>query len=192
MEQTKNGNFIGYINQRKRPGDKNPMFKGRISQPGTEQQFPLSLWAHEYPDPKTGEMKTMFNGIAGRFSLSAEAAEQITSLMRHAPDEEAALGNLTLSARQVVLFPNRFKEEAPEKDRPDYWGGFNPGDGSPIVRVSAWMSKDRYQNAILRGGTSYPIPGKSEAEMQTFDRREQDQLSDQQSLGSPGGIQMDR
>src|SRR5690606_30663790 len=67
---------------------------------------------------------------------------------------------------QVVLFPNRFKEDAPEKDRPDYWGAYNPGDGSTIVRVSAWMTKDRYKNAMLRGATSYPIPGKSEADMQ--------------------------
>ena len=45
-------------------------------------------------------------------------------------------------------------------------GAYNPGDGSPVVRLSVWAKKDRNQNPMLAGATSYPLPGKSEAEMQ--------------------------
>lgn len=166
MNQQKNGNFVAFINRDKEPGDKRPMFQGRISQPGIEHEHPFSLWAHEFTDGKTGEVKTMFNGTAGAVAVNAAAEDQIAALMHNAPKEEGVLGNLTLAARQVVLFPNRFKEDAPEKDRPDYWGAYNPGDGTAIVRISAWMSKDRYKNAMLRGATSYPTPGKTEADLQ--------------------------
>jgi hypothetical protein len=51
---------------------------------------------------------------------------------------------------------------APEKNRPDYWGAYNPGNGEPVVRISAWAKKDRNQHAMLGGATSYPLPGKTE------------------------------
>ncbi|MBU1211038.1 MAG: hypothetical protein KJ587_07170 [Alphaproteobacteria bacterium] len=76
------------------------------------------------------------------------------------------LGNVTVNPRTLVLFPNRFKDEAPDKDRPDLWGTVNFGDGSPVVRASVWLKATRNGEAMLRGATSYPIPGKSEAEMQ--------------------------
>lgn len=166
MDKQTTGNFVAFINRDKQPGDKRPMFEGRVSQPGRTEEHPITLWAHEFTDPKTGEVKTMFNGEAGAMALNAEPADQVAALMREAPSMDGALGNLKLSARQLVLFPNRFKGEAPEKDRPDYWGAYNPGDGSPVVRLSAWMAHDRYKNAMLRGSTSYPIPGKSETQMQ--------------------------
>ena len=93
-------------------------------------------------------MKTMFNGEAGAVALNAEAADQVNALMRAAPSIDGTIGNLKLAPRQLVLFPDRFKSDAPEKKRPDYWGAYNPGDGTPVVRVSAWMAKDRYQNAM--------------------------------------------
>ena len=34
------------------------------------------------------------------------------------------------------------------------------------MRLSVWAKKDRNQNAMLAGSTSYPIPGKSEPQMQ--------------------------
>ena len=166
MDKQPTGNFVAFINRDKQPGDKRPMFQGRLAQPGQESEHPFTLWAHEFTDPKTGEVKTMFNGEAGTVALNAEAADQVNALMRAAPSIDGTIGNLKLAPRQLVLFPNRFKSDAPEKKRPDYWGAYNPGDGTPVVRVSAWMAKDRYQNAMLRGATSYPVPGKSEAQMQ--------------------------
>ena len=29
-----------------------------------------------------------------------------------------------------------FKVDAPGKDRPNYWGAYNPGNGEPIVRIN--------------------------------------------------------
>lgn len=162
------GDFVAFLNRDKQPGDRKPVFQGRISKPGSDDKRPLVLWAHEYADPKTGEMKIMYSGHAEAVAINIPAAEQVAALVARATNEgaDAVLGNLTLAPHQVVLFPNGFKAEAPEKDRPDYWGAFNPGDGSPIVRNSVWLKQDRNGRAYLSGATSYPIPGKSEVEQQ--------------------------
>ncbi|ADP70672.1 hypothetical protein Rvan_1415 [Rhodomicrobium vannielii ATCC 17100] len=79
--------------------------------------------------------------------------------------------NLELGPRQVILFPNGFKEpqatDTPEEaekraKRPDFWGRLNPGDGTPGVGLSVWLRTDRYQNPLLTGSTSYPIPGRTD------------------------------
>lgn len=170
MDQTNQqprGNFIAFINRDKKQGDNRPAFDGRIATPGSEDERRHALWAHEYTNPKTGEMQIMFNGQAGNVATSASALDQIASLAVAGNDpQEAVVGNLNLAAGQIVMFPNGFKADAPEKDRPDYWGAYNPGNGEPVVRISAWAKKDRSGHAMLAGATSYPIPGKSEAAMQ--------------------------
>jgi hypothetical protein len=161
------GNFIAYLNRDKEPRDKKPAFDGRISIPGREDEMRFAIWAHEYKNPSTGELQIMFNGQAGNVATNAAPLDQVAALVKAAPEgPEAMIGNLTLAPRQVVLFPNRFKAEAPEKDRPDYWGAFNPGNGEPVVRISAWAKKDRNDHAMLAGATSYPLPGKSETQQQ--------------------------
>lgn len=161
------GNFIAYLNRDKEPGDRKPAFDGRITIPGREDEMRFAIWAHEYKHPSTGNMQIMFNGQAGNVATNAAPLDQVTALAKSAPEgAEATIGNLTLAPRQVVLFPNRFKTEAPEKDRPDYWGAFNPGNGEPVVRISAWAKKDRNGHAMLAGATSYPLPGKSETQQQ--------------------------
>jgi hypothetical protein len=160
------GNFIAFMNRDKQPGDNKPAFDGRLSTPGADDELRFALWAHEYTDPKSGETKIMFNGQVGAVDAKATALDQMASLARASNNTEATIGNLTLAARQVVLFPNGFKTDAPEKDRPDYWGAINPGSGQPIVRISVWAKKDRNQNAMLTGATSYPIPGQSEPQQQ--------------------------
>lgn len=169
MDQTNQlrGNFIAFINRDKKVGDKRPAFEGRIAVPGNDDERRHALWAHEYTNPKTGETLVMFNGQAGNVTTSASALAQIASLASATGDtHEAVVGNLNLAAGHIVMFPNGFKDDAPEKDRPDYWGAYNPGNGEPVVRISAWAKKDRSGRAMLTGATSYPIPGKSEAEMQ--------------------------
>jgi hypothetical protein len=169
MDQQPHGNFIAFMNRDKQPGDNKPTFDGRLAVPGTEDEMRFALWAHEYPHPKSGEMQIMFNGTTGNVATSATAMEQVAALIKASPNAgqaDATIGNLKLAPRQLVLFPNGFKAEAPEKNRPDYWGLYNPGNGEPVVRISAWAKKDRNLHAMLAGATSYPIPGKSEVQQQ--------------------------
>jgi hypothetical protein len=169
MDQTQpRGDFVAFLNRDKKPGDKQPAFEGRIAKPGTEEKRAIALWAHEYTDPKTGEVKIMFNGSAEANPTGAAVAEQIAALVQAAP-EAATLNNLAIAGRQIVLFPNGFKDEAPDKARPDFWGAYNPGDGTDLVRISVWTRTDRNGRAYLSGATQYPIPGKTEAEMQKAD-----------------------
>lgn len=164
------GDFVAFMNRDKQPRDKRPAFEGRIAKPGTDEKREMALWAHEYADPKTGEMKIMFNGSVDAVPTGTPAAEQLAALVAAAPAaQDQSFNNLTIAPRQIVLFQNGFKADAPEKDRPDYWGAYNPGDGSPLVRTSVWLKTDRNGRAYLSGATQYPIPGKSEVEMQTAD-----------------------
>ena len=166
MDQSQpRGDFVAFLNRSKQPGDNRPMFEGRIAKPGSDEKHELTLWAHEFIDPKTGEARTMYSGVIGATSPDADPAAQIAALMRTGASDQA-LGNLTLRPRQVVLFPNGFKDEAPEKKRPDLWGGVNFGDGTPIARSSVWLKKTRTGEVMLSGATSYPQPGRSEADLQ--------------------------
>lgn len=163
------GNFIAFLVRDKEPGDKRPMFDGRLSLPDdAEVAFSFPLFAHEYTNPKTGEVMTMFNGTTDPVSKNAAPMDQIAALLKSAESSTAlaSVGNLQLRPRQLVLFPNRFKDEAPEKDRPHYWGVYNHGNGQDVVRIGAWLRKDRYGRAMFGGSTSYPLPGKSEVEQQ--------------------------
>lgn len=187
QQQQSRGDFVAFMNRDKQPGDNRPAFEGHITKPGSEHKHTLTLWAHEYTDPKTGEVKVMFNGQAEAYARNTAPSEQISALVRQSADaKEQELGGLTLAPRQVVLFPNGFKSDAPEKDRPDYWGAYNPGDGSPIVRNSVWLKTDRNGRAYLSGATGYPLPGKSETEMQAGEKGLHDLVeSGQVSKGMP-------
>jgi hypothetical protein len=165
MHQQPHGNFIAFMNRSKHPGDDKPTFAGRLAISGADTERRFALWAHEYKNPKSGEMQIMFNGQTGAVLAGDTAMEQVAALLKdaRAAEGEAAFGNLKLAPRQIVLFPNAFKADAPEKNRPDYWGAYNPGNGEPVVRISAWANKDRNQRAMLGGD---PIPGKSEVQQQ--------------------------
>lgn len=167
------GDFVAFMSRDKQPGDNRPVFDGRLTLPGTEISRSFALWSHDYADPATGEARIMFTGQADAVATSATPMEQVASLQRDtgASAEPAAISKLSLRARQLVLFPNKFKDEAPKvgeeaKNRPDYWGAFNPADGSPVIRISVWMRKDRNGRAMLSGATSYPLPGRTEAQLQ--------------------------
>lgn len=160
------GDFVAFLNRDKQPGDNRPIFEGRVAKPGSDEKVPLTLWAHDYTDPKTGEIRTMYSGTVGAVSREADPAGQVAALTRSAEAGEQMLGTLTLKPRQVVLFPNGFKADAPDKQRPGLWGAINFGDGSDIARASVWLRKTRTGEAMLSGATGYPIPGKSESDMQ--------------------------
>ena len=148
------GNFIAFLLREKEPGDKHPMFEGRLSLPDDPKvEYGFPLFAHEYTDPKTGEVMTMFNGGTDPVSLNAAPMDQIAALLKGADATTAltSVGSLQLRPRQLVLFPNRFKNEAPEKERPDYWGAYNHGNDPPVLRIGAWLRKDRYGRAMFGG-----------------------------------------
>lgn len=166
MDQTQRGDFLVFINDRKSPGDARPIFEGYITRPGSEEKLDVTIWAQTYQDRKTGEQRKMYSGVIGATSQGADAYAQIDALSRAEPGDDQELGSLTLRPRQIVLFANAYKDEAPEKKRPDYWGGVNFGDGTAPVRLSAWVNQTRYGKAMLAGETSYPIPGKSEKALQ--------------------------
>jgi hypothetical protein len=163
------GNFIAFLLREKEPGDKHPMFEGRLSLPDDPKvEYGFPLFAHEYTDPKTGEVMTMFNGGTDPVSLNAAPMDQIAALLKGADANTAlaSVGSLQLRPGQLVLFPNRFKDEAPDKERPDYWGAYNHGNNQPAIRIGAWLRKDRYGRAMFGGSTSYPLSGKSDVEQQ--------------------------
>lgn len=160
------GDFVAFLNRNKQPGDNRPIFEGRVAKPGSDEKLDLTLWANEYTDPTTGEIKTMYSGTVGAVSTDAAPADQIAALTRNGATPEQTISGLALRPRQVTLFPNSFKDEAPDKKRPDLWGGINFGDGSPVARASVWLAKTRNGEVMLTGATQYPQPGKTEAQMQ--------------------------
>ena len=171
------GQVAVFLNREKVPGDKCPSLEGFICMPGSKDRRPLALWAHAFTNPKTGEEQIMFNGRAGTTMASTvtpgmSAAQQLTALTQPAARATASdgpvltYGNLQIAPNQIVAFPNGFKDEAPEKRRPDQWGLYNPGDGSPLVKVSFWMGTDKNGHLYMNGNTAYPQPGKAEPEME--------------------------
>jgi hypothetical protein len=146
------GNFIVRINRTKQPGDKRPLFQGHIVNPATGQEYAVALWGST---DKNGN--AAFHGRANPYATNAEAVAQIGQLIAadapaHPPLED---NGMTLDAQQVVLFTNRYKD-AEHPNRPDFWGRWNPGNGQPLVAVSAWSHKDRYQRPLIAGQTALP------------------------------------
>jgi len=165
------GKIFLRVNKRKQQGDNLPAFTGDVSIPGTEQRFDVALWGSEYADKDTGEMKKVFNGRTSITSSRADAEAQLDQLVA-AGSPVAALteNNLTLEAGQLVLFENKFKDEAEARadghvpNRPDFYGRWNPGNGQKMVSISAWAGKSKqrfdFGNVVLTGFSQYPMPGK--------------------------------
>jgi hypothetical protein len=167
MDKQPHANCVAFLNRSKQPGDSQPMFEGRIGIPGEEGEHRFAIWAHEYKNPATGEMQVMYNGQIDAVTPGTSVKDQVATMMKGDGDNaEASFGNLKLAPRQIVLFPNRFKSDAPDKNRPDLWGAFLPAANAPIVRISVWEKTDRNGHAMLGGATSYPLPGQSEVEHQ--------------------------
>ena len=92
-------------------------------------------------------------------TTSASAATALSSA------EAITYGNLSIAPDQVVVFPNGFKDEAPEKERNDFWGLYNPGDGTPLARIAYWMKTDKNGRLYLSGATSYPQTDKGDVDV---------------------------
>ena len=149
------GNFFVFLNENKKPGDRRPVFTGKITKPGSDNQFPVSLWAATWNDPQTGEEKVRYYGLIGALPEGADAMDQVHAMIGKETGHEQTMGSLTVGPSQIVLFPNRFRDEGePSKKRPEFWGGANFGDGSSISRVSGWMGTTRTGKAMMTGETS--------------------------------------
>jgi hypothetical protein len=161
------GNFAAFFNRDKQPGDRRPMFvDGKISKPGATDDLPVTLWAFEYTDKKSGEVLTGFSGEIGAVSTSASPNDQIQALMKSSATEAPtleALGNLKVGPRNIVLFASKPKEGGKDNQKTHY-GYVNFGDGTPLVDLSVWLDKDRYGRPILTGNTQYPQPAKAQPE----------------------------
>lgn len=169
MEQTKqpSGNFYAPINRYKQPGDDKPMFSGVLTKPGDEAEQPFALWPFEYADKKTGEIRIGYSGSINGVASNVPADDQIKALLADISGVDVQVANLTLRPGQIVLFPNSFKDEAPEKARPDLWGWVNPLDGSPPFKPAVWVKQfEDSGRPYLTGKTQYPLPGKAAVEQQ--------------------------
>ncbi len=153
------GNFAAFFNRNKAQGDNLPMFiDGKITKPGADDERAVTLWAFEYQNAD-GVTHTGYNGTIGTMNRNAPAIDQVQAFMKSqksGTDLDAG-GKLKVAPNQIVLFANKTKADAPDKDRPTNYGFVNFGDGTPLVRVSAWLDKDRYQRPILTGSTQFPM-----------------------------------
>lgn len=164
-DQTPRGNFIAGQNRGKPQGSNQPDFTGRLSIPGREGDHAVALWLR-----KDRHQRPYFSGRMDPLPLTDNVAAQVEHLAQPSGTGEVldAGPNLTLDPGQIILFANRFKEpdpaDTPEQAeqrarRPDYWGRLNPGDSTPVVGISVWLTQDRYQRPLLAGSTTYPQPG---------------------------------
>jgi len=151
------GNFVAYMNRSKQAGDNKPAFTGRIETPGTKTEHRMALWSHEYTDPKTGEQRIAFNGRTQVSAYTDAPLGQIASIAKAASSGTILQGSLEIARGHIVMFENNAKDEPSKsgKERPDYYGYYNPHDGGPVVQIGAWARKDNYKNPMLSGATSY-------------------------------------
>lgn len=148
--------------------DNAPHFKGTICKPGSDAKIPIAAWVGQYADPRTGEVKTYIRYTLGDGPTTVPAHEQLLALAESSARGEAVTvgKSLELAGHQGVTFPNGFKDEAPEKKRPNQWGWVNPGDGTPPFQLSVWFQTFEDGHAYLSGRTQYPDPSKSIAQQQ--------------------------
>ena len=153
-EQKQNGRLFAAVNPDKQPGDKRPAFRGDVTLEGEDAKRQAVLWALT---TKAG--RTM---LAGRTAKSAK--DQIDDLAQpKAPEAEPERGpqsdgkQFVVEAHELVLFENGGK--TPDKPTlPDYWGYYNPGDGTPLRRLTVWANNDRNGRPTLSGTLSVHEP----------------------------------
>jgi hypothetical protein len=154
-EPRRQGRLVAFLNADKQPGDQRPAFNGEISLPEDPIERHLVLWAHA-----TKKGHTL---LAGRVSKSA--MEQIEALTRPSPERAEDLieqaqtdgKQLAVDINEILMFENTRK--TPEQAKaPDYWGYFNPGNGEPLMRVTAWAKTDSHGKAMLSGAVDVHEP----------------------------------
>ena len=189
------GDIFANINRRHQHGDNLPAFEGTIQHPVTKAEHAMALWAREFVDKKTGEVKTYFRGRTALVGRNLDVEAQLAALVAAGKPADETLpelaqdtSNLNLEPGEVLLFPNGFREQLlaehaarlvaegkdPEKEKPKnpphYWGRWNANPREPLVSNSVWLSKSRvrrnYGELVLSGFTQYPQPSRNHADQQ--------------------------
>lgn len=148
--QAHRGNFRAFKNTSKEIGDDRPLFQGKLTLPNSKDERSFALWP--YASGKDGA--TILSGRAGASANSQIAAytqpskEQVERMAVELPSRNGA-EPFRLEPDAVVLFTNKTKQEA-NPDRPDYYGFYNPGDGT-TQRLAVWSQLDRYGSPMLSG-----------------------------------------
>lgn len=144
------GRIVAFKNPAHEPGSKQPAFKGSITLEGSTDKRPLALWARK--SKKTG--KTFFIGKAGESAVAQieKIAEPPTTNEDSIEQSQTTGTEFAVDPHEVILFPNSRKTEGSKQH--DYFGYYNPGDGSKLQRVDVWAKNDRYGKPMLSGNVT--------------------------------------
>lgn len=155
MAQAK-GNFTTQINRDKRPGDSKPVYTGRFTKPGTDDEYAFALFLG-----RSAEGGRYFSGNVSRQPVNGTLDSQLDALLdgKATEPKEGEVREF-----RIVLFDN--KSTKPAKDgageRPAMWGRVQLGRDEPEIHISAWERESRYQvnphiSKYLSGETQYPL-----------------------------------
>ena len=143
------GNFRAFKNNSKEMGDDRPLFQGKLTLPGSNDERGFALWP--YASEKGGTILSGRAGITANSQIAAYTQPAKEDVQRLAVELPSKTGGepFKLEPDALILFENKSKD-AEHPGRPDYYGFYNPGDGK-IQRVAAWSNLDRYNNPMLSG-----------------------------------------
>ena len=159
MSEQAKGNFTTRINRDKQPGDTKPVYEGRFTVPGTNDEYGFALFLGE-----DGQGRKYFSGPVTHQPVNGKLDDQLSALLggevaKPAPDA----GEARDRPFRLFLLPNQPREKTEGKrEPPAFWGRAMLAAGSQPVQISAWEQDSRYQinphiTKYLRGNTQYPL-----------------------------------
>lgn len=179
------GNFVAnMINAgRSRNGKPKPNVRGTITSPGSDRNFNISLWTHEYADAD-GNMMIGMNGNVESVSRSDEAMDQFRSHVRGPTGKNLKIDRIPgkdpieLEPGKIVIFQSKNKEgdRAPNGNlRTNFYGYWN--DSGKLTEIGIWLHKNKdTSQAFLGGTTQYPMPGKDGPDFGTMSQADLEKM----------------
>lgn len=158
MEQAK-GNLKTNINRDKRPGDRKPVYTGRFTKPGSEDEYAFALFLG-----RTKDGKRYLSGPISRQPVNGSLDAQMDALLA-APSDAVEPAEGRSSEYRLFFLDNEFKDVEGKDgvgERPTLWGRAQLGADEPEIVLSAWEKESRYQvnphiSKYLSGTTQYPL-----------------------------------
>jgi hypothetical protein len=158
MEQVK-GNFKTNINRDKRPGDRKPVYNGRFTKPGTDEEYAFALFLG-----RTKDGKRFLSGPISRQPVNGSFDAQMDALLA-APADAVEPVEGRPSEYRLFLLDNEFKDVNVREgtgERPPLWGRAQLDVGAPEIHLAVWEQESRYQinphvSKYLTGSTQYPL-----------------------------------
>jgi hypothetical protein len=150
------GNFTTRINKDKQPGDSKPVYEGRFTVPGTDEEYGFALFLGQ-----DKEGRKYFSGPVTRQPVNGKLDDQLSALLSTEKAPEAGEGQDR--PYRLFLLPTQPKERAEGKgELPAFWGRALLAVGSEPIQISVWEQDSRYQinphiTKYLRGNTQYPV-----------------------------------